>query len=119
MEVSNPNMHTIHLLRELGANESALAAANKRLFALLFFVCRLLVGPFVVYATLRSSTTPLVVKAGGLGILLVSLLWFRKARYPTRPHSAAAVTHARGTQIIAVALRPAKGSKAKKPRKEA
>ena len=50
------------------------------LFALLFFVCRLCVGPLVVAATLRSPTTPLVVKAGGAGILLVSLVWFRKVR---------------------------------------
>lgn len=37
-------------------------------------------GPLVVTATLRSPTTPLVVKAGGAGILLVSLVWFRKVR---------------------------------------
>ena len=47
------------------------------LFALLFFVCRLVAGPFVVYATVMSPTTPSVVKAGGVGILLVSLVWFR------------------------------------------
>ena len=47
------------------------------LFALLFLVCRLVVGPFVVHATVMSPTTPAVVKAGGVGILVVSLLWFR------------------------------------------
>jgi hypothetical protein len=48
------------------------------LFALLFLICRLVVGPFVVYATVMSTTTPTVVKAGGVGILVVSLLWFHK-----------------------------------------
>ena len=47
------------------------------MFALLFFICRLLVGPFVVHATVLSPTTPTVVKAGGVGILVVSLVWFR------------------------------------------
>ena len=46
-------------------------------FALLFFACRLVAGPFVVHATVMSPTTPAVVKAGGVGILVVSLLWFR------------------------------------------
>ncbi len=48
------------------------------LFALLFFVCRLVAGPLVVYATVTSPTTPMVVKAGGVGILVVSLVWFQK-----------------------------------------
>lgn len=78
MEVSNPFMHCIKLFKEAGVGESRLAAANQLLFALLFFVCRLLLGPVVVHATLRSPTTPALVKAGGTGILLVSLLWFRK-----------------------------------------
>ena len=41
-------------------------------FALLFFVCRLCVGPFVVYATVASSTTPMVVKAGAV---LATVIW--------------------------------------------
>jgi hypothetical protein len=48
------------------------------LFAFLFFVCRLLLGPLVVRATLASPTTPAIVKGGGIGILLVSLVWFYK-----------------------------------------
>ncbi len=100
MEVSNPSMHLNQLLKELGTANSTLGVANQAraachacqparalsarrvqaLFALLFFVCRLLVGPFVVYATLVSPTTPTVVKAGGAGILIVSLVWFQKVR---------------------------------------
>ena len=70
------------------------------LFALLFFVCRLVAGPFVVHATVMSPTTPMVVKAGGVGILVVSLVWFRK--------------------IVAVAMhkaRKSKGAKAEAPNK--
>ena len=78
MEVSNPCMHTIQLLKELGRSGSTLAVANQLLFAVLFFVCRLVVGPVVVYATVASPSTPLIVKAGGVGILAVSLIWFRK-----------------------------------------
>jgi len=96
MEVSNPSMHLIQMMKEVGLADTRLALANQAraelpqapqpahtpqlLFALLFFVCRLCVGPLVVAATLRSPTTPLVVKAGGAGILLVSLVWFRKVR---------------------------------------
>ena len=78
MEVSNPSMHLNQLLKELKRGDTRLAAANQALFALIFFVCRLVVGPVVVYRTVVSPTTPLVVKAGGVGILLVSLLWFNK-----------------------------------------
>ena len=31
----------------------------------------------MVHATVMSPTTPAVVKAGGVGILVVSLLWFK------------------------------------------
>ena len=84
MEVSNPSMHLNQLLKELGASGSPLATANQLVFALLFFLCRLCVGPLVVHAAVTSTTTPTVVKAGGLGILVVSLVWFRKVRASAR-----------------------------------
>lgn len=52
------------------------AAARQAIFALIFFICRLVLGPLVVRATFASPTTSAVVKAGGAGILIVSLLWF-------------------------------------------
>jgi hypothetical protein len=52
-------------------------SAHQALFALLFFACRLVAGPVVVHATVMSPTTPAVVKAGGVGILVVSLVWFK------------------------------------------
>jgi len=84
MELSNPSMHLNQLLKELRLQDTQFALANQVLFALLFFVCRLLLGPLVVYTTLASPTTPLLIKAGGAGILLVSLVWFRKARWAGR-----------------------------------
>ena len=80
MEVSNPSMHLNQLLKELGKASTALATVNQLVFALLFFLCRLCVGPLVVHAAVTSTTTPAVVKAGGIGILVVSLVWFRKVR---------------------------------------
>jgi hypothetical protein len=80
MEVSNPSMHLNQLLKELGRASTTLATANQLVFALLFFLCRLCVGPLVVHAAVTSTTTPAVVKAGGIGILVVSLVWFRKVR---------------------------------------
>lgn len=80
MEVSNPSMHLNQLLKELGKSDTSLALANQLLFALVFFVFRLLVGPVVVWATVVSPLSPLIVKIGGVGILAVSLVWFKKAR---------------------------------------
>jgi len=54
-------------------------------------------GPVVVYHTLRSAASPALVKWGGAGIQCVSLLWFnrivvRPARVPggARTHGGAA-----------------------------
>lgn len=72
-------------------------------FAISFFICRLLVGPAVIYYTLICPTSPMIVKVtmpfvwcllwqefpawlwfcwhaqvGGVGIQIVSLFWFYK-----------------------------------------
>ncbi|TFJ86178.1 hypothetical protein NSK_002386 [Nannochloropsis salina CCMP1776] len=78
MEVSNPFMHTIHLFRELGYNDAPVAEANKALFAIIFTLARVVGGPFLTYYTLVSPRTHWVIKAGALGILAVSFLWFSK-----------------------------------------
>jgi len=62
--------------QEVGAAGSRAALANDLLFAGSFFVCRLLLGPVVVYHTLRCAASPALVKWGGAGIQAVSLLWF-------------------------------------------
>ena len=40
------------------------------------FLCRILLGPVQVYAMLVDDRTPLPVKAGGVGIQLISFYWF-------------------------------------------
>ncbi len=78
MEVSNPSMHMIHIFRELGMNDSGVAEANKALFALIFTLARILAGPVLTYQTMLCPESHWIVKAGALGILVVSLLWFSK-----------------------------------------
>ncbi|KAL3162496.1 hypothetical protein ABBQ32_010157 [Trebouxia sp. C0010 RCD-2024] len=64
MEISNPFLHGRFLL--------------KLVFAISFFVCRLLIGPVVVYYTWVCPSSPTIVKVGGIGIQVVSLFWFYK-----------------------------------------
>eukprot|EP00891_Asterochloris_glomerata_P005987 jgi/Astpho2/5987/Aster-x1341 len=78
MEVSNPFLHLRFILRALRKGNQQLMLVNDAAFALSFFVCRLLVGPFVVWATVASPTTPWIVKLGGVGIFVVSLFWASK-----------------------------------------
>ncbi|XP_024379947.1 uncharacterized protein [Physcomitrium patens] len=78
MEVSNPFMHARELLKELNLKDSSMNLANDVVFALIFTVARVFIGPIVVYKCLLSSTTPFAVKVGAVGIQVVSLLWFYK-----------------------------------------
>ena len=75
MEVSNPSLHLRSLLRELDMKDSVLASVNDLIFALLFLFCRLVVGPPLVYKTVVNKDNTYLVKAGALGILIVSLMW--------------------------------------------
>lgn len=81
MEISNPFMHVKFLIKDYekkgGRLPAALTTVNEVLFVLAFFVCRLVIGPVLVYHTVASETTHVLVKAGGVGILLVSIFWFR------------------------------------------
>ncbi|KAL3141132.1 hypothetical protein ABBQ38_003483 [Trebouxia sp. C0009 RCD-2024] len=78
MEVSNPFLHGRFLLKELGWKQTHLSVINDLAFAISFFVCRLLIGPVVVYYTLVCPSSPTIVKVGGIGIQVVSLFWFYK-----------------------------------------
>lgn len=78
MEVSNPCMHTRFLLKETGMADTQLYAVNGAVFAFTFLMCRNVLGLPVVYWTVMSERTPLIVKAGGLGIMFVSLFWTKK-----------------------------------------
>lgn len=78
MEASSPFMHMRFVFRELGWSHRSFAQVNDVLFAVIFLLCRNVFGLFVVYWTLVSETTPWVVKAGGVGIALVSWFWTHK-----------------------------------------
>lgn len=78
MEASTPFMHMRFVFREVGWSDRTFAQVNDVLFAVVFLVCRNVLGVFVVYWTLISETTPWVVKAGGVGIALVSWFWTHK-----------------------------------------
>lgn len=78
MEASSPFLHLRYMMREAGLGRSRAAAYNDVAFASSFLLCRVVLGLPVVYWTVRSLTTPVLVKAGGLGVLAVSLFWTRK-----------------------------------------
>jgi hypothetical protein len=78
MEISNPFMHLRFLLREAGRGKGFLADVNDLIFVSTFLLSRNVLGVPVVYYTVISPSTPLLVKAGGLGILLVSWFWTGK-----------------------------------------
>ncbi|KAG0622554.1 hypothetical protein M758_3G106400 [Ceratodon purpureus] len=78
MEVSNPFMHGRELIKELKLKDSSLSLANDVIFALIFTVARIFIGPVVVYKCVVSPTSPFAVKVGAVGIQVVSLLWFYK-----------------------------------------
>ena len=75
MEVSNPSLHLRSMLRELNMKDSLLATLNDLLFALLFLLCRLIVGPPLVWRTVVNDSNTYIVKAGALGIFIVSVMW--------------------------------------------
>jgi len=75
MEVSNPSLHARFLFRELGMKDSLVSTLNDLVFALLFLFCRLIVGPPLVWQTVTNQSNTYIVKAGALGILVVSLMW--------------------------------------------
>lgn len=78
MEISNPFMHMIQLFKELRMSDSSLAKYNKYVFALIFFIARIVLGPFLCYYTVMSKDSPLLVKAGGVGIMAISLVFFKQ-----------------------------------------
>lgn len=75
MEVSNPSLHLRTLLLEMGLKNSTVFSLNNFVFALVFLVCRLVIGPPLVYKTLVCPDNEFIVKAGGFGILAVSVMW--------------------------------------------
>eukprot|EP00271_Cylindrocystis_brebissonii_P009958 TRINITY_DN2576_c0_g1_i1.p1 TRINITY_DN2576_c0_g1~~TRINITY_DN2576_c0_g1_i1.p1 ORF type:complete len:259 (-),score=31.69 TRINITY_DN2576_c0_g1_i1:435-1211(-) len=86
MELSNPFMHARELLKEIKGQQKGqasggagvLSTVNDLLFALTFTFARMVVGPYVVYYTLKAEDSPIPIKMGAVGIQVVSLFWFYK-----------------------------------------
>ncbi|XP_019436878.1 PREDICTED: transmembrane protein 136-like [Lupinus angustifolius] len=76
-EMSSPFLHLRELLKECGYRDTPLNLAADFLFAIIFTYARMLAGPYLTYVTL-SANNPLLIKAMGLGLQLVSTFWFFK-----------------------------------------
>nr|GEV32540.1 zinc finger, CCHC-type [Tanacetum cinerariifolium] len=76
-EMSSPFLHFRELLRELGYKGTYLNLAADVSFAVTFTVARMFFGPYLCYVTL-SANNPILIKAMGLGLQLVSAFWFYK-----------------------------------------
>ncbi|GJX90229.1 TLC domain-containing protein 5, partial [Tanacetum coccineum] len=76
-EMSSPFLHFRELLRELGYKDTYLNLAADVSFAVTFTVARMFFGPYICYVTL-SANNPILIKAMGLGLQLVSAFWFYK-----------------------------------------
>ncbi|KAJ7526834.1 hypothetical protein O6H91_16G044700 [Diphasiastrum complanatum] len=77
MELSNPFMHAREMLKDFGLKDTWVNLCNDACFALIFTCARLVIGPYLVFVTLRANN-PLLVKLGAVGMQLVSLFWFYK-----------------------------------------
>mmetsp|Transcript_13066 Transcript_13066/g.32822 ORF Transcript_13066/g.32822 Transcript_13066/m.32822 type:complete len:129 (-) Transcript_13066:211-597(-) len=76
-EATSPMLHLHHILKEL-KYKGLLSVMNDIVFVLAFFICRLCFGPFLVYHTVTSETSPLFVKVSGAALEVVSVFWFYK-----------------------------------------
>ncbi|XP_057975772.1 uncharacterized protein LOC131163082 [Malania oleifera] len=76
-EMSTPFLHMRELLKELGYRDTDLNLAADISFAVIFSFARMIIGPYLTYATV-SAGNPLLIKATALGLQLVSAFWFYK-----------------------------------------
>ena len=66
------------VIHSLTDARSAFFFVRQALFALIFTIARMIAGPPLTYYTVINPQSHIIVKAGAVGILLVSLLWFSK-----------------------------------------
>ena len=78
MEITNPFLHGRTIMKEMEVDDPALSTANDIIFAVLFFLMRIVLGPVIVYYTFINEDTNEFVKLGGLAIQLLSIFWFYK-----------------------------------------
>lgn len=76
-EASSPFLHMRELLKELGYRDTYLNLAADICFAAIFSFARMVVGSYLVYATL-SANNPILIQAMAVGLLVVSVFWFFK-----------------------------------------
>lgn len=76
-EMSTPILHLREIVKELGYKGTGLNLAADVAFAAIFSLARMVIGPYLVYATL-SAPNPFLIKAMALGLQLVSCFWFYK-----------------------------------------
>ncbi|GMI91283.1 hypothetical protein like AT1G35180 [Hibiscus trionum] len=77
LESSTPFLHARELLKELGYRETNLNLAADITFAVIFSVARMVGGPYLLFLAL-SANNPILIKAMGAGLQLVSAFWFYK-----------------------------------------
>ncbi|XP_050208678.1 uncharacterized protein LOC126659211 [Mercurialis annua] len=76
-EISSPFLHLRELLKELGYRNTDLNLAADIAFAMIFTFGRMIVGPYLTYATL-SADNPLIIQVMSFGLQMVSAFWFYK-----------------------------------------
>ncbi|CAI0436032.1 unnamed protein product [Linum tenue] len=76
-EISSPFLHLRELLKELGYRDTQFNFAADIAFAAIFSFARMGCGPYLTYVVLAANN-PLIIKAMGLGLQLVSAFWFYK-----------------------------------------
>ncbi|KMT20711.1 hypothetical protein BVRB_1g006860 [Beta vulgaris subsp. vulgaris] len=76
-EISSPFLHLREFLKELGYKDTDVNLAADILFAVIFSIARMVIGPYLSYVTL-SANNPLLIKAMAIGLQLVSAFWFYK-----------------------------------------
>ncbi|XP_031564473.1 TLC domain-containing protein 5-like [Actinia tenebrosa] len=85
MEMTNPFLQLRWFLRETGNYQTRLAYGNDFIFMALFLYLRLGPGSILTYHTTLAEKPTILIKAGGLILYLVSIIWsiliLRFARY--------------------------------------
>ncbi|KAI9200807.1 hypothetical protein LWI28_013422 [Acer negundo] len=76
-EISSPFLHWRELLKELGYRDTGLNLTADILFAVIFTIARMIVGPCLTFVTL-SVDNPFLIKAMAFGLQIVSAFWFYK-----------------------------------------
>ncbi|XP_070549012.1 TLC domain-containing protein 5-like [Ptychodera flava] len=74
-EVSNPFLQARWFMRDAGYDKTWIYEINDLLFMVIFFVCRICVGTYLMYTEWSHPRPSLGVKLGGTAIYLVSVVF--------------------------------------------